>query len=78
MRFPLALQAFSAVLQGTCTENGPSCNRGIALLEGEVLTGDGVTSCFAPFSKVVDTLLGCFDITDFKSLLIFFQVETSS
>lgn len=53
MRFPLALQAFSAVLQGTCTENGPSCNRGIALLEGEVLTGDGATSCFAPFSKVV-------------------------
>lgn len=54
MIFPLAMQAFSAVLQGTCTENGPSCNEGIALFEGEVLTGNGATSCFAPYSTVID------------------------
>ena len=40
------------MLTGTCIQNGPRCNKGIALFEGKILTNNGTTSCFAPYSEV--------------------------
>jgi len=45
-------QTYETVLEGSCTENGPSCNKGLALFELRIHTRDGKLKCNAPKSEV--------------------------
>ncbi|XP_076813943.1 cation channel sperm-associated auxiliary subunit epsilon-like isoform X2 [Clavelina lepadiformis] len=55
----LRVQSIQAILSGTCKKSNASCPTGIALVEAEAITDDGMAACFLPVSQVLYVNVTC-------------------